>query len=268
MSKKNVTRTALIIVCAMLILIGLGVLIAAITGADISGIFDFGASDPENPANNTIFVVSIVVSVLLIIGGAVALYFLNKGEQSVTSKWTTKELIFGALCVALSFVLSYIKIFHMPQGGSITPASMLPIFLFAYIYGTPHGLIVAIAYGLLQMIQDAYIVHWAQAILDYVLAFGALSLAGLFKKSIIPGIIAGGFGRFLFAFLSGFIFFAEYAPEGQSPVVYSLVYQITYIIPELAICIVIAVIPAVSKTINSLRDQSIAEKLNKRPARA
>ena len=266
MSKKNVARTALIIVAAIVILIGLGMIIAAATGADIAGIFDFSASDPESPANNTVFVVSIVVSALLIVGGAAALVLLSRGEKSLTSKWTTKELIVGALCVALSFVLSYIKIFHMPQGGSITPASMLPIFLFAYIYGTPHGLVVALAYGLLQMIQDAYIVHWAQAILDYVLAFSALSLAGLFRKNIIPGIIAGGIGRFFFAFLSGFIFFAEYAPEGQSPVVYSLVYQITYIIPELVICIVIAAIPAVSRTINSLSDQSIAERLQKRGA--
>ena len=108
------------------------------------------------------------------------------------------------------------------------------------------------------MIQDAYIVHWAQAILDYILAFGVLSLAGLFKKSIVPGIIVGGLGRLLFAFLSGVIFFADYAPQGQSPVIYSLVYQATYIIPELIICIVIAIIPAVSKTIHALRDQSLS----------
>ena len=67
------------------------------------------------------------------------------------------------------------------------------------------------------LVAVIYIVHWIQAIVDYILAFGVHCLAGLFKKNIIPGILVGGFGRFFFATLSGWIFFAEYAPEGQAP---------------------------------------------------
>ncbi len=257
MSKKNVTKTVIVIAAAIVLLIVLGLVIYfAFPSEDVpsslAGFFD----DLTDPA----IAPYVIGCVAIIAAAAIALIIINKKDEDITSRWTTKELILGALCIALSFVLSYIRIFHMPQGGSITPASMLPIFLFAYVFGTKHGIIVALAYGLLQMIQDAYIVHWAQAICDYILAFGALSLAGLFKKSIVPGILIGGFGRFLFAFLSGFIFFAEYAPEGQSPVVYSMVYQASYLLPEIAICIIIAVIPAVSKTINMLRGKTLSDR--------
>ena len=144
------------------------------------------------------------------------------------------------------------------MGGSITPASMLPIMLFAYIYGTPKGLIVGVAYGLLQMIQDPWLVNFWQVMLDYILAFGALSLAGLFRKNMVPGIIAGGLGRFLFAFLAGIIFWGEYAPAGTPVWLYSLGYQATYILPEMAICIVIVLIPAIRKTIEALKTQALS----------
>lgn len=257
MSKKNITKTVALIITAIcsLILIGLIIFIAIPGEGETPTVAAFfqDLSSPET-------LPYIIGCVVIIILAAIFLLILNKKNSSITSKWTTKELIIGALCISLSFVLSYIKIFHMPQGGSITPASMLPIFLFAYIFGTKHGIVVAVAYGLLQMIQDAYIVHWAQALFDYILAFASLALAGLFKKSIIPGILVGGFGRFFFAFLSGFIFFAEYAPEGQSPVIYSLVYQITYIIPELVICCLISAIPTVSNTISLVRNQALQKK--------
>jgi len=164
-----------------------------------------------------------------------------------------KELIVGALCIGLAFVLSYVRIWKMPMGGSITPASMLPIMLFAYIYGTPKGLIVGVAYGLLQMIQDPWIVHWAQAIIDYIFAFGALALAGLFRKKLIAGEAVAIGARFVFATISGLIFFAEYAADwGLSPFVYSVAYQATYLVPEAIICIAISLIPVVRKNIELL----------------
>lgn len=261
MSKKSITKMAIVIAAAVLLLIALGLIIY------------FAVPSEEEPATFAGFFEKltdpavlpyVIACVVVIVAAVIALIVISKGEKSIASKWTTKELIVGALCIALAFVLSYIRIYHMPQGGSITPASMLPIFLFAYIYGPKHGAVVAIAYGLLQMIQDAYIVHWIQAIVDYILAFGVLCLAGLFKKNIIPGILVGGFGRFFFATLSGWIFFAEYAPEGQAPLLYSLGYQASYLIPEIAICIIIAAIPAVSKTINQLRDQTLALQANKK----
>ena len=212
-------------------------------------------------------VLSIII--ILIIGAAIitaAVLIVNaikkkRGNQAPTkAQWSTRELVFGALCIAVAFALSYLKFFQMPNGGTITPASMLPIMMFAYIYGTPKGLIVGLAYGLLQLFQGAFIVHWAQFIMDYMLAFMAISLAGLFRRNILPGILVGGLGRLVFAFLSGMIFFGEYAPAGQNVAVYSFIYNITYLGPEIAICFLIALIPGIRKAIESFKTESAARR--------
>ena len=118
----------------------------------------------EIPMNTWIALAAIVIFgvVLLAVGRRV--------------KWNAKMLACGALCIAMSFVLSYIRLLHMPQGGSITPASMLPVMMFAFAFGFGPGLVCAVAYGVLQMFQDMYIVGWVQAMLDYLLAYGALAV--------------------------------------------------------------------------------------------
>lgn len=243
--------------CAV-ILIGVGALIAALSGNGLAGLF--GKFSPEDANYQLILTITIIVAAVFVVGGFVGLYFYNQKypNESTASKWSLKTLLVGALCIGLSFVLSYITIWKMPNGGSITPASMLPIMIFAYIYGTPKGIIVGIAYGLLQMIQDPWLVNFWQVMLDYIVAFGALSLAGLFRKNIIPGIICGCMGRFVSAFLAGVIFWGSYAPEGVSPVVYSLGYQATYIIPEMILCIVITLIPGIRKMIEQLKTQALS----------
>ncbi len=246
----------LLVLLSSAVLIGIGLIVAALGGNSIGDMFGFSADDPSY---ETTFIVSIVAAVIFIVGGVTGIYLYNKKHPAETkSTWNMKTLMVGALCLGLSFVLSYISIWKMPMGGSITPASMLPIMLFAYIYGTPKGLIVGVAYGLLQMIQDPWLVNFWQVMLDYILAFGALSLAGLFRKNMVPGIIAGGLGRFLFAFLAGIIFWGEYAPAGTPIWLYSLGYQATYILPEMAICIVIVLIPAIRRTIEALKTQALS----------
>lgn len=167
-------------------------------------------------------------------------------------KWNAKMLAYAALCIAISFVLSYIRLFRMPQGGSITPASMLPVMLFAYAFGFGPGLICSLAYGVLQMFQDMYIVGWMQATLDYILAFGALSVVALFRKWESPlnfsvGVVVAGLLRVICHVLSGVIYFADYAPEGMDPLVYSLAYNLTSVGVDALICAVIAFIPGVRK---------------------
>lgn len=157
----------------------------------------------------------------------------------------------GALCIALATVLSFVALYKMPQGGTITLASMLPIFLFSYAYGVGPGMLVGAAYGFVQFLQGGlYFVHPIELLLDYPLAFAMLGLAGLANKfsdkwGMIPGIILGTFGRFVCAFLSGMIFFGMYAPEGQNLVVYSIVYNGLYLVPEAIICIALALIPQI-----------------------
>ncbi len=165
-------------------------------------------------------------------------------------KWNAKMLAYAALCIAVSFVLSYVRLFRMPQGGSITPASMLPVMLFAYAFGFGPGLVCSLAYGVLQMFQDMYIVGWMQATLDYILAFGALAVVALFKGWKHPlnfsvGVVVAGLLRVGCHVLSGVVYFAEYAPEGMNPLVYSLVYNLTSVGIDALICAAIAFIPGV-----------------------
>jgi len=196
---------------------------------------------------------TIIVSVLFIL----SLFLMATYKRQNLS---TKAIVYGGLSIALSFTLSFIKLYRMPQGGSITPASMLPLFVYSYIFGPAAGIIAGVAYGILQLIQEPYVVHWAQLLLDYPLAFGALGFAGFFRKNLPLGILAGGFGRFVFHVISGVVFFASYAPKGTSPLVYSAIYNATYIAPDLAVCLVLALIPSVKKAIERLSKEAYIQK--------
>ena len=203
---------------------------------------------------NTIAVLALLV--LIGVGGTI---IIRKSRQI---NFTTRMLVFASICIALSFVLSYIRLARMPQGGSITPASMLPVMAFAYIFGPVPGVIAGIAYGFLQFIQDSYLVHWIQLFIDYPIAFGCLGLAGLFRKNFRLGILVAVLGRFLMHFLTGIIFFAEYAGD-QHVVLYSLGYNGSYLAVELAICLIIVSLPQVKNMLNQLQTRyGSKEKVN------
>jgi len=188
----------------------------------------------------------LALSVLLV----VALVFYISGRKRA---WDARMLVYGALCIAIGFALSYVRIVRFPQGGSITPASMLPVMAFAFMFGPAPGLMAGIVYGLLQLLQDFYVVHPVQLLLDYILAFGALGLAGFFKKNFLLGVFTGGFVRLLCHFISGMVFFGEYAPPGQPVALYSLIYNASVIGPDLLICLVVAMLPQVKNMMKSLR---------------
>ena len=137
------------------------------------------------------------------------------GEKKIK----TKQLVFSAVAMALAMITSFLKLFDAPMGGSVTLFSMLFICCIGYWYGLRAGLMTGVAYGLLQLISDPYIISLPQMITDYLLAFGALGLSGLFcnkKNGLIKGYIAGVLGRYFFAFLSGLIFFASYDYYGAA----------------------------------------------------
>lgn len=183
----------------------------------------------------------IVVAVLLV-GGLVAYRQIKSGKKTV---WNTKMLALGAVCMALSNVLSMIKLFDMPQGGSVTPASMLPLMLFAYVYGVGPGMTVGAVYGVMQFIIEPYFLSVPQMLLDYPIAFAMVGLAGVFSTyknrpvGLMAGVVLGSLGRFVAAVLSGVVFFAEYAGD-QNPWVYSIGYNGAYMLPECIICVVLA----------------------------
>jgi len=155
----------------------------------------------------------------------------------------TRILAEISVTVALSIILNMIKIYSLPQGGSITLGSMIPLLLLAYRRGVGVGVYAGVVFGLVQMVIEGYIYYPLQIILDYPLAFGCLGLAGLFKKHPMIGTVVSLTGRFLSHFISGVVFFAQYAPKEMGPVLYSAVYNGSYILPEMVIsCIVIYVL--------------------------
>ena len=175
-------------------------------------------------------------------------------------KDTTKKLVYSALGIALALVTSYIKLWEMPMGGSVTLLSMLFVCLIGYWFGLKYGLITGIAFGLLQFIIDPYMLSIPQVILDYPLAFGALGLSGLFcnkKFGLQIGYVIGVFGRFVCSTLSGVIFFADYAPEGMNPWVYSIAYQGSYIGAELVLTLIIISIPPVANALSLVKSKTI-----------
>jgi len=161
-------------------------------------------------------------------------------------KLSTRALVEAGVMIALAQVLSYVKIFEAPFGGSVTAGSMVPILFFAIRWGVGPGLFAGAVYGVLQfLLGPKYSMHILSILLDYVAAFGLLGLAGLFNKSVkgvIMGVFAGIFGRFISTVLSGVIIWASYAPETMNPWVYSIVYNGAYLLPELVISYIFVLI--------------------------
>lgn len=149
----------------------------------------------------------------------------------------TRVLAEASVTVALSVVLNYIKIFHLPQGGSITLGSMVPILLIAFRRGVRVGVFTGFVFGLVQMLLDGGIGLYnpLSIVLDYPLAFGVLGLAALFKRQPVVGVVVALTARFLSHFVSGVFFFWMFAPPGMSPVVYSAIYNGSYMLPEMVI---------------------------------
>lgn len=179
------------------------------------------------------------------------------------AKFKTKHLVFSAVAMALAMITSFLKLFEAPMGGSVTLFSMLFICCIGYWYGLRTGIMTGVAYGLLQLISDPYIISLPQMITDYVLAFGALGLSGIFcnkKNGLVKGYIVGVLGRYLFAFLSGLIFFGMYAEgSGMSAPVYSLAYNGSYLGCEAAITLIVLAIPAVNKSFAQVKQLAVAD---------
>ncbi len=188
-----------------------------------------------------------IVAVIVIISIIAGVILAKKKETlSTDSAYNTRKIVYGGMCIALAFILSYIRLYRMPQGGSITPGSMLPIILYSIIFGPVAGITAGVSYGFLQFLQDGGIVHWAQLFLDYPLAFGFLGIAGMIPRSfnirtrIVAGTVLAVVGRGFMHVLSGAIFFAEYAGDAN-PWFYSIIYNGTFLSVETVLAISIAI---------------------------
>lgn len=161
-----------------------------------------------------------------------------------------RALCEGAIMVAIAQILSYLKLMELPNGGSLTPA-MFPILFFAVRWGLGKGLLAGFAFGLLQLIFDgAYAWGWQSMLLDYLVAFTPLGLAGLFKgKSwgIFPGTVLGSIARFAVHYISGVTIYRIYEPTEipgigtfDDAVLYSLVYNGSYMLPCMLLALAVA----------------------------
>lgn len=157
-------------------------------------------------------------------------------------------LIKTAVLLAVTFVLNNVTLFRMPQGGSITAFSMFTLFLVSYLFGPRQGILAGLAYGLIDLVLNPYIIHPVQLFMDYPLGFGAIGIGGLLRNSkngMIKGYCIGALGRYLVVVLSGIIFWGMYAAEGFNAVSWSFFYNMTYILPEAIATVAILSIPSV-----------------------
>lgn len=146
-----------------------------------------------------------------------------------------KNLVEGSLCIALSIALSFVKLFALPQGGSVS-LGMLPIFIFALRRGGTAGLAAGFAAGMLRLFLGGYVVHPVQAMLDYPIANALLGAAGFFRSNRYLGVAAAAMMNLAATVLSGVVFFSEYAPEGMNVWLYSFLYNAAAVVPETLIC--------------------------------
>ena len=181
-----------------------------------------------------------VIAVIVIL-----LFLIMRGGKD--KKTDVRALTVSALLIALATVLGQIKIFEMPQGGSVTLFSILPIVVCGYLLGTRRGVMAGFCVGLINLIFGPYVIHPVQLLMDYPIAFGALGLSGLTrntKNGLTKGYIIGIIGRYICAVLSGVIFFGAYAPEGFNAWTWSLWYNLTYLAAEGILTIIVIFIYA------------------------
>lgn len=189
----------------------------------------------------------------------------EKAEEKAAPKrnglFSTQQLVFCAMAIALGFATSYVKIVPMPWGGSVTLCSMLFVALIGYWYGPKIGLCAGFAYGLLQFLQDggSYILSPLQACLDYIVAFAALGCSGFFanqKNGLIKGYIAAILARGLFHTIGGYLYWMDYMPEtfpASLSAIYPIVYNYAYILAEGVITIILLCLPPVKRAMASVK---------------
>lgn len=214
------------------------------------------------------YVICIVGMILLLIIGA-----LLASKNTKKSIMSAKQLVFCAAAIALAFLTSYVKV-SMPFGGSVTLFSMLFIVLIANWYGTKTGIMVGLAYGILQFIQEPYVLSFFQVCCDYILAFAALGLAGIFrnqKNGLLKGYLFAIFMRGVFHVIGGYLYWMSYMPDNfpkSLSAVYPIVYNYSYIILEGIATVVLISIPAVKKALAEIKRVSFEGEAFKRKTAA
>lgn len=207
--------------------------------------------------------VGMIVSAVVFMVIMVVMWFV--GDKRKMSD--TRSIVYGAISIALSFALSYAKLFKLPQGGSVTFASLLPLMVYCCMFGTRRGLVVCTIYGVLQALQDPFIIHPMQFLLDYPLAFGLVGVSGIFmekgvfkEKKIVAFLLGGIIAvvlRYACHVCSGVFAFADYADLDKygSAIVYSMAYN-SFTFVDMALALVAGSTLFASKSFTALMQKS------------
>ncbi|HIU01502.1 MAG TPA: energy-coupled thiamine transporter ThiT [Candidatus Coproplasma excrementavium] len=220
--------------------------------------FSSGNAESNNGAeissNENIALYCSVVGVIAVI--AILAWLMGRGEKK---EFDSRSVSYAGICIAMSFALSYIKFFEMPQGGSLTLASLLPLMIYSYMFGVRKGVLAGFAYGILQAVQGIWFIHPAQFLLDYPVAFSAIGLAGMFSRvkalkkapqvKFALGAIVASVIRFASHVFAGVFAFSEYSTL-DNVWAYSLAYN-SFVFADIAIAIVVGVIVFSSRAFNA-----------------
>ena len=215
----------------------------------------FNAEDGFYTLTTAGIIAFIVLAVILLVLAA----FISSGVSKEKKKlFSTKQLVFSAVMLALGFATSYVQLIKMPWGGSVTLFSMLFITLIGYWYGHKIGLTCAFAYGIMQFLQGGgtYILSPMQACLDYFFAFAALGVSGFFykkKNGLVIGYIVAILARGLFHTIGGYIYWMDYMPESfpsSLAAIYPICYNYAYILLEGVVTVIILMLPPVKKAMS------------------
>lgn len=204
------------------------------------------------PINGLNWLMALITAILVVVIVLIAIL----GDKQ--SEYNAKSLTYAAICIALSFALSYIKFFSLPQGGSVTFASLLPLALYSYMFGTRKGLVAGVVYGMLQFIQSPQFYQPMQVLLDYPIAFGAIGLAGIARKfRFLKGNMIAEFTvgttiavilRYVSHVVSGYFVFSSWAMEGYTAVSWAFVYNL-FTVADLAIVLLVGVLALSTKAL-------------------
>ena len=211
-----------------------------------------------------------VSALAVILLAAAVIFFCSK--NSSTRKMTTQQLVTCAVALALAYVTSYIKIFKLPFGGSVTLFRMLFIVLIGYWYGAKIGILTGLVYGIFQFLQEPYVLSLFQVCCDYILAFGAMGIAGFFSKSkkhgLVKAYLAAILARGAFHALGGYLYWMDYMPSNfpkSLTALYPIIYNYSFILAEGILTVIVISIPAVSKALNQIRSATTIPAVSKTP---
>ena len=208
-----------------------------------------------------------IAVILLLVVSFIKLSSAEGTEDKPASKmFSTRQLVFSAVSLAIAFALSYVKLWHMPWGGSVTLCSMLFVALIGFMYGPSIGLTCGLAYGILQFIQGGggYILTPMQVAFDYILAFMALGLSGFFHKNkngLLVGYLVAIFARGVLHSIGGYIYWMDYMPDdfpSSLTVIYPICYNFAYILVEGLITVIIISLPPVKKALAQVKTMALS----------